>query len=70
MEVINDMVIWVRFLNISPEFLDEETIRLIAKEIGKPIRLDEMTVFASRGRYARVCVQVDIETPLLTMVTG
>lgn len=56
------------FPNIPPEFLDEEVIRLIAKEVGQPIKLDEMTMFASRGRYARMCVQVNIDQPLLTKI--
>lgn len=33
-EVISNLVVWVRFPNIPPEFLDEEVIRLIAKKWG------------------------------------
>lgn len=67
-EEITSMVVWVRFPNVSPEYLDEEAVCLIAKEIGKPIMLDEVTAFASRGRFARVCVEFNLGKPLLTRV--
>lgn len=67
-EQIKSMVVWVRFPNVSSEYFDEEAICLIAKEIGKPIKLDEVTAFASRGRFARVCVEIDLGKPLLTRV--
>lgn len=67
-EGINSMVVWVRFPNVSAEYLDEEAVKLIASVIGKPIKLDEVAAFASRGRFARVCVQIDLAKPLLTKV--
>lgn len=68
MAVISTMVVWARFPNLPAEYLDEEACYLIAKQVGKPVKLDEMTAYASRGRYARICVQVEIDKPLLSRV--
>ncbi|CAI0419996.1 unnamed protein product [Linum tenue] len=38
----------------------------IASYIGKPIRVDRATEFGERGKYARVCVEVDFTKPLLS----
>lgn len=29
--------------------------------VGRPIRVDVRTVDASRGKYARICVEIDLE---------
>lgn len=49
-------------------FLWKEVVHLIGKTMGKPVKLDEVTSFASRGRYARISVKIDINKPLLTKV--
>lgn len=48
-EEITSLVVWVRFPNVSPEYLDEEVVMLIESVVDKPIKLDEVTAFASRG---------------------
>ena len=35
----------------------------MAKLIGKPIKLDMNTLKADRGRFARICVELDLEKP-------
>lgn len=38
----------------------------IGKNFGKPIKLDQATSFISRGKFARVYVEIAITKPLLT----
>lgn len=38
----------------------------IGSKIGRPIRVDQATSLVSRGKFARICVEVDIPKPLLT----
>lgn len=33
---------------------------MIAKILGNPNKVDEMTVYGSRGFFARVCVELDV----------
>lgn len=36
----------------------------LGSEIGRPIRIDDATSLASRGLYARMCIEIDISKPL------
>lgn len=37
----------------------------MGNKLGKAVRADQCTVDSSRGRYARVCVEVDLKKPLV-----
>lgn len=37
----------------------------IASAIGKPIRVDKNTINVARGRFARVCVEIDLMQPIV-----
>lgn len=39
----------------------------MGEKIGRPIRANHNTGVAARGRFARLCVEVDLTKPLLTM---
>lgn len=39
---------------------------IIAKRIGRPLKLDETTASASRLRFARVCIEIDLEKLLVS----
>ncbi|GLU01789.1 hypothetical protein SLE2022_190730 [Rubroshorea leprosula] len=46
-----------------------ETIYMyLASKIGKPIKVDSTTLLATRGQFARVCVEVDLSQPLPSSV--
>ena len=40
----------------------------IGKSIRNVLRVDSHTTMETRGRFARICVQVDMEKPLVTAV--
>ncbi|KAJ9185325.1 hypothetical protein P3X46_004971 [Hevea brasiliensis] len=42
----------------------------VASKIGRPIKVDETTLNASRGKFARICVEVDLSKPLLFQYEG
>ena len=62
------VAVWVRFPELPIEFYH----RVVLKEIGSAIRpvlcIDSYIAFGSRGSYARLCVQVDLEKPLINMI--
>lgn len=58
-------VVWVRIPLLPMEYYDDEAIMDVAKELGKPLKVDEnTTVEAAKGAYARVCVEMDLSKPL------
>lgn len=60
------IVVWVRFPCLPIELFDYAFLKKVGEKIGKPIRADHSTDSATRGRFARICVEVDITKPLLT----
>ncbi|CAN1120271.1 hypothetical protein LINPERHAP2_LOCUS111 [Linum perenne] len=41
-------------------------LKRIGDRIGKTVRIDHTTLEASRGNFARICVEVDLSKPLLS----
>ncbi|GMP38549.1 hypothetical protein CsSME_00009752 [Camellia sinensis var. sinensis] len=56
--------VWVRFPELPIEYFQEKVLYEIAKQIGKPLKIDLTTTMATRGRFARVCIEVDLHKPL------
>lgn len=45
-------------------YYDEDVLYAIASSIGKPIKIDINISLTTRGRFARVCIEVDLTKPL------
>ncbi|KAL0307745.1 UNVERIFIED_CONTAM: hypothetical protein Scaly_2972000 [Sesamum calycinum] len=69
LEAISSTLVWIRFPEMPVEFFQEELLMRIGNRIGRAVKVDETTMAASRGRYARVCVEVDLTKPLVSMIT-
>lgn len=54
------LLVWVRFPSIPIEYFDEDFLMKIAKQIGRPVKMDTTT---------RICVEVDLSKPLLSKFT-
>lgn len=48
--------------------LEEEVIVALSDMVGKTIRVDEMSLVGTRGRFARCYVEDDLSAPLLPSV--
>ena len=63
---ISSVAVWVRLNELPIEYYHVEALQLIGSALGKVLRLDTHTASESRGRFARLCIQVDIGKPLTT----
>ncbi|XP_019255049.1 PREDICTED: uncharacterized protein LOC109233623 [Nicotiana attenuata] len=61
--------IWVRLPQLPTEFYDKEVLEKVGRKLGKLLKIDTCTSATLRGRYARICIQVPLETPVATSVT-
>lgn len=59
------LIVWVRIPCLPIEYFNFVFLKKVGKKIGRPIRADFSTDMASRGKFARMCVEVDITKPLL-----
>ena len=63
------VAVWVRIPNLPLEFCTVESLELIGNMIGKIVKIDRSTSIYDKGEYARICVEVDLQKPLLPAFT-
>ena len=65
---VTSIAVWIRLKGLPIEYYNLEALIHIGKSIGNVLRVDSHTAMETRGRYARICVQVDVDKPLPTAV--
>ncbi|CAN1125434.1 hypothetical protein LINPERHAP1_LOCUS10832 [Linum perenne] len=64
-EPLEKILTWVRLPRLPIHYFNQLAVTRIGNHIGRTVRLDLATTEGARGRYARVCVEVDISKPLI-----
>lgn len=62
---IASVVVWVRLPHLPIEYYNAKALKEIGQAIGTILRIDTHMASEARTRYARLCVQVDINKPLI-----
>lgn len=65
---VDKTIIWIRFPGLNLFFYDESILLALASVVGRPIKVDNNTFDARRGRFARVCVEVDLTKSIVGKV--
>ncbi|XP_030934168.1 uncharacterized protein LOC115959762 [Quercus lobata] len=65
---LSSVAVWVRFPELPIEFYDAAVLREIGSVIGPVLRIDSYTASETRGGYARLCVQIDLDKPLISSI--
>lgn len=58
-ELLNTLLIWVKFVNLELELQDKEAISDIASMLGNPIKMGKITVDESRAAYAKILTEME-----------
>lgn len=66
---ITSTLVWMRFPSNLPELLDEETLTSMVDLLGRTMKIDHMSLTGLRCRFSRVCVEVNLDAPLLPFLT-
>jgi hypothetical protein len=66
-DTIKKVAVWVRISGLPIEYYDSRVLRNIGNKIGSTVKVDKNTVMQEKGKYARLCVEVDLTKPLLAM---
>lgn len=61
---VHTILVWVRVLKLHLEMFNEASLTRLGNTIGKIIRIDIVTEEVARGKYARICVELDLKKPL------
>nr|XP_025632945.1 uncharacterized protein LOC112727420 [Arachis hypogaea] len=64
--VIDKIAAWIRLHGLAIEYYNRTILEKIGNIIGRTIKVDTNTADVSRGKIARICVEVDLEKPLVS----
>ena len=59
---------WIRLPELSIEFYEHNALLKIGRAIGPVLRIDANTANGARGRFSRLCVQVNLDKPLVKSI--
>ncbi|KAK0586904.1 hypothetical protein LWI29_014182 [Acer saccharum] len=59
------MPIWVRLSKLPMEWMVSELLWNIGGMLERMCKVDPITEMQARGRFARICVEIDITKPLV-----
>ncbi|XP_061358331.1 uncharacterized protein LOC133302554 [Gastrolobium bilobum] len=63
---INRIAAWVRLPGFLIEYVNSGLMKEIGNWLGKFIKVDAATTSMARGRFARMCIELDLTKPLQT----
>jgi len=55
---------WIKITRLPLELWEEDTLKQLLQHVGQFIRVDDIILNRSKGKYARVCLNIDITKPL------
>ena len=62
------MVVWIRLNELPIEYYNAQALHQIGKSIGNVLRVHTHTATKTKGKFARLCVQIDVDKPLITAI--
>lgn len=65
---INKTLVWIRLPNLPVELFDPLLLMDVGNMVGRAVKVDNSTLTANRGKYARVYVELDLDRTLTPMV--
>jgi len=65
---VSSIVVCVRLHELPMELYETEVLQQIGESIGRVLRINTHTAIEARGRYARLCIQLDINKLLINTV--
>jgi len=55
---------WVKITRLPLELWEEDSLKTLLQDVGQFIKVDDITLNRSKGKFARVCLNIDITKPL------
>ncbi|KAJ8766218.1 hypothetical protein K2173_022277 [Erythroxylum novogranatense] len=62
--VVSHAVVWIRIPNLPLSRYHPRILTALGDLVGASVRLDEETMLANRGKFARIAVEIDLHRPL------
>lgn len=63
-EQLKKVPLWAQFYNVPLEMWTEQGLSYVASAVGNPLYADQLTESCKRLSYAKICVEVDVDSIL------
>ncbi|WJX19336.1 hypothetical protein P8452_09045 [Trifolium repens] len=67
-ETSKKMAVWIRIPRLPLELYNSEFLGRIGSALGSMLKIDRLTSIHSRGKFARICVEIDLDKPLVPFI--
>jgi hypothetical protein len=65
---VEKTLVWIRFPGLNLLFYDESFLLALTSTIGTPVKVNTNTLNVESGRFARICVEIDLTKPVVGKV--
>nr|KYP50550.1 hypothetical protein KK1_027605 [Cajanus cajan] len=59
---------WIHILGLSIELFNDRFLWRVGNKLGTMLKIDKLTSIQSRGRFARICVEIDLQKKLVSQI--
>lgn len=56
--------VWIQIFHLPMELCTDDILEMVASQFGRVLKVDDHSLYRSRVKFARVCVDVDLSQPL------
>ncbi|XP_028807535.1 uncharacterized protein LOC114762238 [Neltuma alba] len=67
-ERITKISAWIRIANLPLDYYDHGVLHVLGSQIGRVLKVDLNTAKRKKGRFARICVELDLNVPLHPLI--
>ncbi|XP_028802579.1 uncharacterized protein LOC114757662 [Neltuma alba] len=67
-EQVSKIAAWIRIPKLALDYYDRGILHVLGNQVGKVLKVDTATHKRKKGRFARICVELDLSAPLRSMV--
>lgn len=67
-ESVRKVAVWIRIPKLPFELYNTNFLWRIESGLGTMLKVDRLTSIHSRGQYARICVEIDLDKPLKSYI--
>ena len=61
-------MVWIRIPSLNLVYYDESLLWTLASMVGTPVKVDMQTLRVARGKFAIMCVEIDLTLPVVVRV--
>nr|KYP57514.1 Uncharacterized protein At4g02000 family [Cajanus cajan] len=59
---------WIRIIGLPIELYNDRFLWRVGNKLGSMLKIDKLTSIHSRGKFARICVEVNLNKKLVSMI--